>query len=141
MGKVDIEASIDEEGHPIVGKVSDETVDSERNSTFERRPLTTVFHCATAKVLDFLSMYREFDYAVTDVAKGSGLNLKTASKELENLTNLGLVKFTRKVGRSDMYRLNDTGPSRYLLNFVNERIIENLEGLRRSNLEHSAESQ
>lgn len=58
------------------------------------------------RVLDFLLVYREFDYSLTDIAEGSGVAWSTLHLLWPKMEELGLVTFTREVGNAKMYKLN-----------------------------------
>ena len=58
------------------------------------------------KVLDFLIDNRDFDYSLTDIAKGSRVARPTLYKIWKDLIEMGLVKETRRVGNAKMYKLN-----------------------------------
>ena len=58
------------------------------------------------RILDFLLTFREFDYSGTDIAKESEVSWITTKKIIENLHKQGILKETRKVGKSVMYKLN-----------------------------------
>ena len=63
------------------------------------------------KVIDFLITFQLFDYSLTEIAKNSGVGystLQTFWNKLEN--NNGVVK-TRRVGKSDLYKLNTENPA------------------------------
>jgi len=61
---------------------------------------------ATARILDFLSTSREWDYNKTDIAQNSNISQKHVTKALNKLEKLELVKKTRTIGRSEMYQYN-----------------------------------
>lgn len=58
------------------------------------------------KVLDFLIDNQEFDYSLTDIAKGSEIAWSTLHECWPELVRLGLVKKTRKIGRAELYKLD-----------------------------------
>lgn len=60
----------------------------------------------TAKVLDFLIDNQEFDYSLTDIAKGAEIAWSTLHDFWPELIKLGIVKHTRKIGRAELYMLN-----------------------------------
>jgi hypothetical protein len=70
-------------------------------------PLEFLFYGnASAKLLDFFSIRKEFDYSETDIAKHAGVSIRTTFRELPKFEKLGLVRFTRRVGRAKMYKLD-----------------------------------
>lgn len=62
------------------------------------------------KVLDFILDNREFDYSLTDIAKGADVGWSTLHQFWRELVNLGIVKKTRKIGRAELYKLNEENP-------------------------------
>lgn len=61
---------------------------------------------ANAKILDFLSTFQEWDYSESDIAKNSGVNIRTVQRSIPVLEQLGLITRVRIVGRAKMYRLD-----------------------------------
>lgn len=62
---------------------------------------------ASARLLNFLIIQREFDYSETDIAECSGVSLKTVYREIPKFEALGIVNNVRRVGKAKMYRLNN----------------------------------
>jgi hypothetical protein len=63
------------------------------------------------KVLDFLITFQLFDYPLTEIAKNSGVGYSTLQSFWGNLEkNLVVIK-TRRVGKSDLYKLNTDNPA------------------------------
>ena len=60
---------------------------------------------ATAKMIDFLISSQEWDYSESDIARFSGISLRTYS-EIPKLLRLDLVKQVRPVGNAKMYQLD-----------------------------------
>lgn len=58
------------------------------------------------KVLDFLISYQMFDYPLTEIAKNSGVSYSTLQTFWEKLERNNIVIKTRRVGKSDLYKLN-----------------------------------
>ena len=58
------------------------------------------------KVLDFLLDNREFDYSLTDIAKGADVGWSTLHQFWDDIVNLGIVKKTRRIGRAELYKLD-----------------------------------
>lgn len=72
-------------------------------------PLQRVFgDTGVARILDFLTAYKEFDYSMADVARNSGLGKMTVIRAWPTLEKYGLVMETRKEGKAKMYKLNQT---------------------------------
>ncbi|MBI4896272.1 MAG: hypothetical protein HY832_01875 [Candidatus Aenigmarchaeota archaeon] len=62
------------------------------------------------RVLNFLLLYREFDYSLSDIAKESGVGWNTLHVFFFTLVEKGIVKETRQVGRAKLYKLNTENP-------------------------------
>lgn len=58
------------------------------------------------RVLDFFLEEYLFDYSKTQVAELSGVSFNTLELFWDRLIKLGIIKKTRKVGNSEMYKLN-----------------------------------
>ncbi len=63
------------------------------------------------KVLDFLITYQLFDYPLTEIAKNSGVSYSTLQTFWNNLERNNIVIKTRRVGKSDLYKLNTKNPA------------------------------
>jgi hypothetical protein len=78
----------------------------------ESGPLERLFNgAATAKILDFLTVFRNYDYSKMDIAKNSGVSFRHALREIEKLERLNLIRQTRSVGHAQMYKLNTENPA------------------------------
>jgi len=64
-----------------------------------------------AKVLDFLITYQLFDYPLTEIARNSGVSYSTLQTFWEKLEKNKIVVKTRRVGKSDLYKLNTNNPA------------------------------
>ena len=74
---------------------------------------------ATARMLDFLAVGRDFDYSETDIAAKAGISRQTVFREMPKLEAAGLVVLTRRVGRAKMFRLHpDSDAARLLEQFA-----------------------
>ena len=62
------------------------------------------------RILDFLLVFREFDYNKQDIAKNSNISWNTLDKLWDNLIKSSIIIPTRKVGKSQMYKLNTIDP-------------------------------
>ena len=62
------------------------------------------------KVLDFLIDNQEFDYSLTDIAKGAEIAWSTLHDFWPDFVRLSLVKKTRQIGRAELYKLNTENP-------------------------------
>lgn len=79
----------------------------ESEKALEAGPLERLFAGnSAAKMLDFLSTFREFDYSESDIARYSGVSIRHAQRELPKLERLKLIKMTRTSGKSKMYRMD-----------------------------------
>lgn len=63
------------------------------------------------KVLDFLISYQKFDYPLTEIARNSKVSYSTLQMIWEPLVKKKLVVKTRRVGKSDLYKLNTAHPA------------------------------
>src|SRR5512133_1259486 len=61
---------------------------------------------AVAQILDFFLDHKEFDYSPAEVAQKSGLSFRTVFREIPNLERNQLIYHSRKIGKTNMYRLN-----------------------------------
>ena len=65
----------------------------------------------TIKVLDFLITFADFDYPLTEIAKNSGISYSTMQTFWHKLEKNNIIIKTRRVGKSDMYKLNTSNPA------------------------------
>jgi len=63
------------------------------------------------KVLDFLMTFQLFDYPMTEIAKNSGVSYSTLQTFWDKLIENKIVVKTRRVGKSDLYKLNTKNPA------------------------------
>ena len=63
------------------------------------------------RVLDFLITFQLFDYPLTEIAKNSRVSYSTLQTFWDNLERNNIVVKTRRVGKSDMYKLNTKNPA------------------------------
>ena len=63
------------------------------------------------KVLDFLITFQLFDYPLTEIAKNSGVSYSTLQIFWEKLERNKIVIKTRRVGKSDLYKLDTENPA------------------------------
>jgi DNA-binding transcriptional ArsR family regulator len=61
---------------------------------------------AVSQIMDFFLDHKEFDYSPGEIAKKTGLSFRTIFRELPNLEKNQLVYISRKIGKTNMYRLN-----------------------------------
>lgn len=58
------------------------------------------------RVLNYLLIYRDLDYSLTDIAEGSEVAWSTLNILWPKLEEMKIVKHTRDVGKAKMYKLN-----------------------------------
>ena len=63
------------------------------------------------KVLDFLITFQLFDYPLTEIAKNSGVSYSTLQTFWDKLLRNHIVIKTRRIGKSDLYKLNTDNPA------------------------------
>lgn len=63
------------------------------------------------KVLDFLITYQLFDYPLTEIAKNSEVSYSTLQTFWDKLEKNKIVIKTRRVGKSDLFKLNVNNPA------------------------------
>jgi DNA-binding transcriptional ArsR family regulator len=63
------------------------------------------------KVLDFLIGFQLFDYPLTEIARNSGVSYSTLQTVWNRLEKNGIVIKTRRVGKSDLFKLNTNNPA------------------------------
>jgi hypothetical protein len=69
--------------------------------------LSNVFSSrAVSQIMDFFLDHKEFDYSPGEIAKKTGLSFRTIFRELPHLEKNQLVYVSRKIGKTNMYRLN-----------------------------------
>ena len=69
--------------------------------------LSNVFSSrAVSQILDFFLDHKEFDYSPGEIAKKTGLSFRTIFRELPYLEKNQLIYISRKIGKTNMYRLN-----------------------------------
>jgi hypothetical protein len=61
---------------------------------------------AVAQILDFFLDHKEFDYSPAEIAEKTGLSFRTVFREIPNLEKNQLIYHNRKIGKTNMYRLN-----------------------------------
>ncbi|MEK6906774.1 MAG: hypothetical protein AABW81_04075 [Nanoarchaeota archaeon] len=63
------------------------------------------------KVIDFLITFQLFDYPLTEIAKKSGVSYSTLQIIWPKLERNYIIIKTRRVGKSDLYKLNTQNPA------------------------------
>lgn len=59
------------------------------------------------RIIDFLIDNRPFDYSRNEIMEGSGVSRNTFYKLWPTIEHTGLVTKTRKIGRAELYKLNE----------------------------------
>lgn len=62
------------------------------------------------KVIDFFLDNQEFDYSLTDIAKGAEIAWSTLHEIWPSIMRAGLVVKTRRIGRAELYKLDSANP-------------------------------
>ncbi len=62
-------------------------------------------------MLDFLITFTDFDYPLAEIAKDSGVSYSTLQTFWDKLVKNNIVIKTRRVGKSDLYKLNTQNPA------------------------------
>lgn len=62
------------------------------------------------RVLDFLIGFHFFDYPMTQIARESNVSYNSLKLFFPNFIKSGIVIKTRKIGKSDYYKLNLNNP-------------------------------
>jgi len=70
---------------------------------------------ATARILDFMHVFRDWDYNIQDIAENSNVSPRHATNAIQKLEKLELIKKTRTVGNSQMYKYNTENKAAILL--------------------------
>jgi hypothetical protein len=85
--------------------VSSKIVNNELNSDGDI--LSDIFSSrAVAQILDFFLDHKEFDYSPAEIAQKTKLHFRTVFREIPNLEMTQLIYHSRKIGKTNMYRLN-----------------------------------
>lgn len=80
--------------------------EAETRSEYEGM-LSDVFSSrAVSQIMDFFLDHKEFDYSPGEIARKTGLSFRTIFRELPHLEKNQLIYISRKIGKTNMYRLN-----------------------------------
>ncbi|MCY4490473.1 MAG: winged helix-turn-helix domain-containing protein [Thaumarchaeota archaeon] len=85
------------------------------SKVLEIGPLEDKFPCSRSKILDFLIVFDDYDYSISEIARHSGLSFKTALNEIRALVDDSFIVKTRTSGKSIMYKLNPDSDSVQLI--------------------------
>jgi DNA-binding transcriptional ArsR family regulator len=61
---------------------------------------------AAAQILDFFLDHKEYDYSASEIARKTGLSFRTIFREMPDLENSQLIYNSRRIGKTNMYKLN-----------------------------------
>jgi hypothetical protein len=94
----------------------------------ERSSFVLVFgDSPVVRVIDFFLDNREFDYSLTEIAKGARVSWSTLNVLWPKFVKLKMVRKTRRIGRAVMYRLDAKNPLVQRLQeldaFISERYV------------------
>ena len=78
------------------------------------------------RVIDYL-VDIQIDVSILDVCDGANISRKTAEKLLTHLTIVGVVKKTREVGRTEMFKINQDNEIAQEIIKINQIIIKQQE--------------
>ena len=79
------------------------------------------------RVLNFLITFQSFDYSLTEIASNSGVSYSTLQAFWNKLEKNNVVVKTRRVGKSDLYKLNTKNPAVKQLIKLDWNLIKGLE--------------
>ena len=99
---------------------------------FERGVLERLFTSGTIMILDFLLVYRSFEYSISDIAKFSGVSLIVAQEQIDRLVEFGIVE-SRDDGSTEMYKISNTSPIVKKLDSTLNEIMFKLDDLEQLN--------
>ncbi|MCL2477844.1 hypothetical protein [Candidatus Bathycorpusculum sp.] len=71
---------------------------------------------AVARVLDFIHIFRDWDYSKQDIAKNSEVSFRHAVMAIDKLEKLEFIKKTRTVGNAQMCQYNTESKAAMALN-------------------------
>jgi DNA-binding transcriptional ArsR family regulator len=91
-------------------------IDKNEIAEFNPPTLQKLFEDSSiAKLLDFVTLYRDFDYPKTEISRNSGVSWKTLYRLWPILEKYNLVIKTRQIGRATLYKLNTESPIAHAL--------------------------
>ena len=62
------------------------------------------------KILDFFIQGQDFDYSMTEIARGAGVGWSSFSWVWQNLINKEIIIQTRTIGNAKLFKLNKENP-------------------------------
>jgi len=78
------------------------------------------------KILDYL-LDCEMDVSASDVEQGTSLSRKTVDKTLTRLLDESIIEVTRTIGKTKMYKINDSNPVSQKLKQINNLVLKEQE--------------
>ncbi|MBI2583245.1 MAG: hypothetical protein HYW25_01135 [Candidatus Aenigmarchaeota archaeon] len=63
------------------------------------------------RILNFLIISKDFDYSMTDIAKGAGVGWTSFTRAWKILEKKNAIVQTRTIGRAKLYKLNTADPT------------------------------
>jgi len=100
---------------------------SQNVNEFNNGVLANLFSSrAIAQILDFFFDHKEFDYPPSEIAKKTGLSFRTIFREMPSLERNQLIFNNRRIGKTNMYKLNSDFEAVALL----ERFVLDMSQLR-----------
>jgi len=63
------------------------------------------------RIVDFLVVHSDFDYAMKEIATKSGVGYSTLRLFWDDLIKNNIVELTRELGKAKLYRLNRNNPA------------------------------
>jgi len=83
------------------------TSEATAQSNYDSGILAEIFSSrAVAQILDFFLDHKEFDYSPSEIAQKTGLSFRTVFREIPGIEKNELVYHSRKIGKTNMYKLN-----------------------------------
>ena len=73
-------------------------------------PLERLFGSSTARLIDFFTLYENYEYSKTEIAGCAEVSLRTVLRVLPYFEEHGMVKHTRTIGNAEMYQTNRESP-------------------------------
>jgi len=77
------------------------------------------------RVLDFLIENDIFDYSKKDIGRNANVSWNTLERFWSNMEETGVVTFTRKVGKAQMYKINKKNPVVKQLIELDNKLMKN----------------
>ena len=89
------------------------------------------------RVLNYLLIYRDLDYSLTDIANGSEIAWSTLNLLWPRLEKMDIVTHTREIGKAKMFKLNTKNQIvKELITFADNLVWTNIQTQKEIALEH-----